>query len=180
MLKENCPNKRFLGFFCNFLLYITLACFLIFLSFLIYLTEIFPCHFMCLFLFNAKMSLLSDIHEMVAEVSGNKSCSFILFLVTASIPAIWLLYPFCTKKKIEKKNFLWSSTHPVAVNQGVKAHWGPQERLRLFVWEMTRHNCTESSIASLHYFSIHCGEWIMVLKMHLFFEGRKKAIQTKL
>lgn len=47
-------------------------------------------------------------------------------------------------------------------------------------WELTPHMCSESFMASLHWFSIHCAKWIVVLKMHLFFEGRKKTIQTEL
>lgn len=45
--------------------------FLNFSPILIYSTGFFPCHFVS-FRANAKMSLLSDIHKIVAKGSGNK------------------------------------------------------------------------------------------------------------
>lgn len=53
------------------------------------------------------MSVLSDIHEMVAKASGNKSCSFILlcWLGDCFLPE---LFGFCipTKKKKKENNLL--------------------------------------------------------------------------
>lgn len=59
-------------------------------------------------------------------------CFYLSYLASVSVP----------KKKNEKKNLLWSSTHPVAVNLDVKAHWGPQERLTDCLWWTLRADST--------------------------------------
>lgn len=125
-------------------------------------------------------AMLRCLCEMVAKAYGNKSFSFILLL------AWWLLLPelfdFCipTKKYRKKESsviFYTSSCCKSGCESKLRST-GKTQTVCSEHWELTPHKCSESFTASLHWFSIHCGKWIMVLKMHLFFEGRKKAILT--
>lgn len=100
------------------------------------------------------MSLLNDIHEMVAKAYGNKSYSFILLL------AWWLLLPelfdFCipTKKNRRKESsvIFYTSSCCKSGCESTLRSTGKTQTVCSEHWDLIPHKCSESFIASLHWF----------------------------